>query len=269
MNTPTPKVRRTLLLALSVITIGISYLWSQNPTAKTTAMPSPGASDDWVHLTFASVKPDKILEFNRLQKEEVIPALKQAGVTVRRGFTPGMFAEYYTFVFGRPFKSFAEFDEQNELVKALGRDAANALTEKLRACLVRSQTFAVRNFPDLSWAPRTPLAKTIVTEHELAPGRKAEWLAFMRQHYVPAVRSTGAKSYIVQETVFGGSTNQVYTLTGFDRYADLDGGGLKRKLGDEAYAKLMEKLPAGVVLHSQRWLSNYRPDLSIGPEAKP
>jgi ketosteroid isomerase-like protein len=224
---------------------------------------------EWLSLRFTTVKPDMIAEFERLQKEELIPALKKGGVTVRAASSYATFGDGYVFAFGQPLKNLAELDEEEPLVKVLGAAAASALVTKLRACHVTTRVLGIRNVADLSWEHDQPLPMFVVERHELAAGRKAEWLAFMREHYVPAVRTTGVKQYIVQETVFGGNANEVNTLRFIERYGDLDAGGLRRNLGNEAYAQLQAKLPAGVVTQTERFVVRTRPDLSIVPAAKP
>lgn len=192
-----------------------------------------------------------------------VPSRRTAGWSSYATFGDG-----YVFAFGQPLKDFAELDEEEPLVKALGAAGANALLTKLRACHVTTRVLGIRNVADLSWDHDQPLPMFVVTRHELAPGRKAEWLAFMREHFVPAVRKSGVKQYVVQETVFGGNANEVYTLRFMERYGDLDTGGLRRQLGDDAYAQLMAKLPAGVVTQTERYVVRTRPDLSILPAAK-
>jgi hypothetical protein len=51
-----------------------------------------------------------------------------------------------------------------------------------------------------------------------------------------------------------------------DSFADLDKGPvLVQALGEEGAQKLLQKLPAGVVVHVERSLSRFMPELSFMP----
>ena len=73
-------------------------------------------------------------------------------------------------------------------------------------------------------------------------------------------------TYLVTQTIFGGDANEYVTLTMRDSFADLDKGPvLVQALGEEGAQKLLQKLPAGIVVHVERSLSRLVPELSFMP----
>ena len=73
-------------------------------------------------------------------------------------------------------------------------------------------------------------------------------------------------TYLVSQTIFGGDGNEYVTLTMRDSFADLDKGPvLIQALGAEAAEKLVQKMPAGTVVHLERSIARFVPDLSIMP----
>ena len=83
------------------------------------------ASAPVAHSTVAMVhvKPDMLNEWLDLQRNEVVPALKKAGVKTRTVYTTGLFGTSGEYVVVTPFEKYAEFDQGSPLIKALGEMA--------------------------------------------------------------------------------------------------------------------------------------------------
>ena len=267
MNTPFGILRNTLRIAFAIGIVGVWQLYSQSSDTKTKSPAAP--ANDYLYLSFTSIKPERLTEFERLVKEELNPALRKGGVTARYVSTRATIGEGYVYVGARPLSRLAEFDEPDRLTKALGEKAAQALLEKLRACHSAHHSIIVRTLADLSWGMDEVMPMYMVAKLQLAPGRKADWLKFQREENIPVLRKTGLKTYLTQEVVYGGDQNVVYTLGRFDKYAELDVSRLRQYLGDEAYAQFNAKRPSGAVLSVERTLWKLRPELSILPEPKP
>jgi hypothetical protein len=71
-------------------------------------------------VTITHVKPDMLTEWIDLQKNEVVPALKKAGVKTRTVYVSGLFGPAGEYATIQPFEKYAEFDGDNPLIKALG-----------------------------------------------------------------------------------------------------------------------------------------------------
>ena len=95
--------------------------------------------------------------------------------------------------------------------------------------------------------------------------RNDEFENFVKNDFIPVMNQAGV-TYVVSQTIFGGDANEYVTLTMRDSFADLDKGPvLVQALGQEGAQKLMQKLPAGAVVHVERSLTRFVPELSILP----
>src|SRR5258706_13479734 len=86
----------------------------------TLAPAQPAPTPTLYRYTHTRVKPDMLNEWLDLQKNEVVPALKKAGQTTRTVYVSGLFGNSYEYVIITPFAKYADFDEGNPMVKALG-----------------------------------------------------------------------------------------------------------------------------------------------------
>ena len=99
----------------------------------------------------------------------------------------------------------------------------------------------------------------------IAPGRNSDYENYLKNDFVPAMKQAGV-TYLVSQTIFGGNSNEYITLTMRDSFADLDKGPvLVQALGAEGAQKLTQKMPAGAVVHLERSLTKFVPELSIMP----
>jgi hypothetical protein len=219
-------------------------------------------------ITETVIKPDKVREYERLITEEVNPALKKAGYTARNVFTRATFGDNYTYISSTPIENYARYDQPNPVTASMGEDASRALTAKLAACQVSSRTFAIRAMPTISHLTAAEMGLAVIYVRELTPGRKADWVKFQQDVYLPAVKSSDSPGYLHYETVFGGSANEVTTLSLIKNYAELDGpNAVSRKVGAEGYQKLISQMPPGLVVRTDRWIIRLRKELSIIPDS--
>ena len=127
--------------------------------------------------------------------------------------------------------------------------------------------FIVRARNDLSFEKQSagPHKLAVVTSIHVAPNRNSEFENYIKNDYMPVMKQAQV-TYLVTQTIFGGDANEYVTLTMRDSFADLDKGPvLVQALGQEGAQKVLQKLPAGVVLHVERSLSRLVPELSFMP----
>jgi hypothetical protein len=137
------------------------------------AAPAPPAHS---RVTIYHVKPDMLAEWIDLQKNEVIPAQKKAGIASRITFQTALFGNPYEYVTVIPFGKYAEFDGgQSPQVRALGAPGAARLGAKLAKCLESSQSFVSNAMPELSTvttADAPPIG--VFTRVRVAPGKLSD-----------------------------------------------------------------------------------------------
>ena len=215
----------------------------------------------WVNVT--RVKPDMTQEWEKIQQNEFTPALKKGGVPFREVWQTAMFGDPFEYALVTPIQKFAQFDGPSALVKALDKDGAATLLNKVRRCVADTHGSAVRFRPDLSIMGNMQEAElAVISTVRVASGRSQDFENWLKNDYVPALKKAEPAGYMVHQTVFGGNANDWVTLLLIKKFGDLDAGPmLNRAVGEEAASKIIAKA-AGIVISLERSVSRHRADLS-------
>ncbi len=213
--------------------------------------------------------PGVSAEWQTLYKNEVLPALKKAGVKQQTVLQVVQGDVRQWVIISAALENFAQLDEPTPLVKALGEEGARALNNKQGRLLAEWRSYVSQGRPDLGIAPASSEPMKLATSIKtiVMPGRAAEWEKFVKENLLPATKKAGIKGVLAGKVAFGGDTDEYRTLLLFDSYAD----GLKFA---QALAKAQAELnlatapPAGVVAHREALVVRYVPELSIRPAAQ-
>jgi hypothetical protein len=211
------------------------------------------AQSSMSRVTITHVRPDMLTEWVDLQKNEVVPALKKAGIKSRIVYSSGLFGNSYEYVVLTPIENFAQFDGESPITKALGAVPAARLGEKLRKCTVSSQSFLSTRLDDLSNPPdpSQPPKILVSTRVRIAPGKMPEFQSLIKTDVLPVYKKAKA-GYTVSQRGLGANSNDVVLSTIYNKYADLDGGPvLVKALGPEGAAKLLAKFTGVATLVEQ------------------
>ena len=221
----------------------------------------------WWRVTVVQVKPERLSDFIKLNQEEINPALQRAGVPWRSAWQTGEFGETYERLFITPMASFAELDSGGPLRRVLEPRAFDRLQEKLRRAIDRQQSYAVRYRADLSVESDDVSGLSIarVANVEVAPGRDAEFEAFLRQN-LETFRDAGVVFGVYQRE-FGPGPVVWQIVENLRSYSDLARGTILRAFGSEAGAAASGL--AGVILSVERTVIEYDPALSFTRVAAP
>ena len=227
-----------------------------------TAGPTPGITRSYVQLV--RLHPDMVNEWIDLQRNEVIPAQKKAGVASRITLTTAV-GNSFEFLIITPFPSWAAMDGEAPLVRALGSDGAARLNAKLRKCVLASQTYVVNRRDSLNIpAGDAPLWRTAI--RVVQPGKMQEFLQFYRADILPALQKAKANGTIAGASLafrgVGAMSGEFTETTHYTKFADLEGGSpVLAALGAEANTKVMAK-GALLATTKQVVLRRRLPDLS-------
>ncbi|MBI3472560.1 MAG: hypothetical protein HY013_14490 [Candidatus Solibacter usitatus] len=195
-------------------------------------------------VTITHVKPEMQNEWVDLQKNEVIPALKKAGVKSRRVSSTALFGNAYEYAIVTPLDKFADFDAGNPLTRALGPERSARLQEKLRKCVIGTHSFLSTSMPELS-IPRTsqtPPRIVVMTRVRVAAGKAQEWESYVKNEILPVYKKGNVTGYTVSRRSLGANLNDRVLSTSYNSYAELDAGThLTRLLGAEGAAKVLAK----------------------------
>ncbi len=219
------------------------------------------AQDTWWRVNVVQVKPERLSDFIKLNKEEINPALQKAGVSWRSAWQTGEFGEIYERLFITPMASFEELDDGGPLARVLEPRPLERLREKLRRSVDGRQSYAVLYRADLSVESDDVGGLSIarVANVEVAPGRDAEFEAFLRQN-LETFRDAGVVFGVYQRQ-FGPGPVLWQIVENLRSYSDLARGTILRAFGSEAGAAAGGL--AGVILSVERTVIEYDPELSF------
>lgn len=235
---------------------------AQTPSSTPQAAPTP----EFLSITVVSVKPEMMIEFQNFMKNTTNPALKKGGLKWRDVWQNTSAAgDAFEYVLVAPVGKLAEFDGPGALEKGLGAAGVPAWQAKAGSLVKSVRRFIIRTRPDLSFAPQSAGAPKLAVLQfvHIAPNRNNDYENYLKNDFVPVMKQAGA-TYQVSQTIFGGNANEYITLTMRDSFADLDKGPvIVQALGQEGAQKLLQKMPPGVVVHLERSLARFVPELSI------
>lgn len=251
--------RASAVLWLSLVVVCLTSV----PAAEQ-ASDKPPASQ-WLQLTVVGVQPGMTADWRKIEQEEVLPALKKGGSLGREVWTTGVFGIGGEFVIVTPIQSFAQFDGQSPMAKALGPEAAAALGGRRAKLETGRRNYALRTRPDLGYVPEPNRAQrlALVSVVDIAAGRNADFETLIKADAVPAMKKAQAKGYYVSQVIYGGNTQEYITVVAYDTFEEIGKGHpFEIALGQAGLAKMMQKT-TGVVTRVERYISRYVPELSF------
>ena len=251
MNTAYPTWRRIGALSVAM-TVGLS----------TWCLAQPAAEPSWTRVDRVQVRPDMWSEFVKIQREEVNPALQKAGVPWRSVWRTAEFGDIYTELFVTPMANFAQYDGADPLTRALEPRARERLLNKIRRCIVSTQSYAERYREDLSTETEDisdrPIA--VVTTMTVAPGRGQEFERFLRETLAGLEKVDAV--YGVYQRVYGPGPTAWLIVENLRSFSELDRQSpITRAFGAEGAGKILAQL-AGMVTSIDRSVLELHSELS-------
>ncbi len=232
--------RRSLLLRAGVVVLALAS------ATLCLAQSTPPPATRLVAIA-TQVKPDMLNEWLDLQKSEVNPALKKAGISSRTVLATS-FGNTYEYVSISPLESFALLDGGSPYARALGPEAAARLTAKLRKCVNGQRTYIINRVSELSIPPdpAAPPLVSVTTRVRVAPGKVEDFENYIKTDLLPVYKKAKAEGkiagYVVSRRSLGTNALERTQTVYFNKFADLDGGPtLTRMLGQEGAGKLLAK----------------------------
>jgi len=176
MTKPMKTTLWTLAALMIMAPLGVSL--AQNAPANTRIL---------VQVT--QVKPGRAAEWRALQQNEVLPALKKAGVPSRDTLET-LLGNPNEFVTLRPLDNLAEFDGQQGLLqRALGARAGDALVAKLADLTVSTERYVITRQGALAVALNGgPIRVTTTYRLQPGPGGGAAFADFLRTEALPMIQ---------------------------------------------------------------------------------
>lgn len=244
--------RRLVTLGIGVVVVFIlgargTQSWAQTAGERT-----------WLRVDTVQVKPEMWTEYREIERDEVIPALRQAGVTSRSAWRTAEFGSTYELVLVRPVEDFGVYDSGDSFSRLAPREAER-LRERLRRCLVSRESAAILVRSDLG-VGETGRPFAVVTTMTVAPGRGQDYENFLRET-LPSLRKAGV-IFGVYERRFG-QPSAWLLVENIDSLRELTlPSALDRAFGEEGAGRLVERL-SGILTSIERKVLRFDPELSF------
>lgn len=208
------------------------------------ASPS-GPSTTPLLVTAYHLKPEMVSQWLALQKNEVVPALKKAGVKEYTVFETvvGDVSEYQAV---RPLTAgFGEFDGPDPLVHALGAATAAQLQAKLARCTDSVHRSIENRRDDFFINPGTAQTQ-YASKYRAMPGRSQDYMSFFRTEMMPVMQKAKQNGTFAGLTVtvsgHGGEWGLITLNMYYDKFAPLDDEPpVAKTLGPEGTRALLAK----------------------------
>jgi hypothetical protein len=235
-------------------------------TATLLATSAPAQRGNIQSVTFYTVKPDRVGDFEAEIKE--MNALYSKGGSTNYTSMWVSLSGPREFVRATYFSKWADLDAgADPKLKEQAADIAR-VTTRILACTDGWRRIITEVQPDLSVNTSTDMPKLIrVLTTDVRPEKYKDYLALVKSDILPAAQKGGLKLYEFSETRYGGPNTQVTSIVAMDKWADLDGDvGVAKGLGKEGYQNLLEKVRPLIL---QSVVNEYRflPDISYLPPA--
>lgn len=222
----------------------------------------PGATR--LLVTQVRVKPAMIDTWHALQRDQVVPAMKKAGVKQYTVFET-LVGDQTEFVIVRPLPSFAEFNGPDLLDKALGAKSAATLRSRLRDCIDGSHS-RIENSRDEFFLDPGAAGTLFVSRYRAMPGRAGDYMNFVRTEMMPLARRAQQNGtfagWSVTTSVQGSEPNLITLNMFYSDFAPLDGPPpLAATLGPAGVAEFLRK-GAGLINQVEQSVLKRVADLS-------
>ena len=188
-----------------------------------------------------TVKPDRMADFRAAFKE--FAELKKSNGSERYYTVWQSLTGLRQFVVVANRANWAELDEGPDPKLNDKAGAATAITDRIMQTVDSMERSLEDLQPDHSLAlPSEIPAMASVVEIEVRPEHVDDFLALLKSTFLGAAKKAGLKTYLVHRTQFGGPRSKLTTVTGIDKWSDLDGTPpIVRAMGNDGYQAFLKK----------------------------
>jgi len=260
---------RTMRPLVSISAVLAAVVITATAAAVAQAPAQPAAPPQRIQISTTQLKPDMVLTWEDLVKNEMIPAQKKVGLAWRHTLGNGASGQQFVRVTVNPLANYAQLDMPAILQRAVSAEANANYNAKIRATIESQRTSIATLQVDQSImsnsATMSPLfvVQTVV----LAPGKAADFAASMREDYLAAYRKAGVKDfwvYVINQGDIG-----VLLVRPVANYAELDKPGLlaQARLTEEQQNKIGARRNATLAGGIKTEVFRFIPELSYGMPA--
>jgi hypothetical protein len=248
-----------------VILIAVAVVTPSRPLLNAQTAPQI----DFLHIAYMQLKPESVLQWNALQRQEVIPAQKKGGLLWRETWNAGAVGgDTYERILLTPVTDLSQFDDPGSLDKALGTQGAQALLEKNRRLITGNRAYIARIRRDLGFGSRPPSPHIgVISTITVVAGRREDFEQGLKGPVVTAMKDANAAQFFVWQIVYGGDTNQYLTVLMFENFEQLALGHpdpLAWAMRGDEITRILGG-PNSPIAKIERTIVQYMPELSYRP----
>lgn len=227
---------------LPLVALTLSSLATPLPAV---AQPGGGSATTRYQVTVVRIKADMNNEWQALQRTEVVPALKKAGIKERQVWS-NVVGNGFEYTILTPFEKWAVMDGPGPLVRALGAEGAARLNAKTFRFIEVTRSFMTFRVDDVNIAPGdAQVMRTVV--RRIQPGKMQEFQGIYRAEVFPGLQKAKAAGKIAGSAfavrAAGAQAGEFTTTEYFNKFADLDAGSaLASAIGQDAVNKINAKV---------------------------
>ena len=146
-----------------------------------------------IQVAVIQLKPDMMTTWEDLQKNEMIPAQKKAGLPWRHTIANGASGQGFTRVTLVPLANYAQLDMPGFIQRAVSAEANANYNAKLRPTIESQRTSIVTfQLNDSIMSNASAMQPLMVVQvFHTAPGKGAEFEASLKEDYLPAYKKAG------------------------------------------------------------------------------
>ncbi|HTI40827.1 MAG TPA: hypothetical protein VL693_03295 [Vicinamibacterales bacterium] len=221
-----------------------------------------------IQVTTIQLKADMLTVWEDLQKNEMIPAQKKTGLPWRHTLANGATGQGFTRLTIIPLANNAQLDMPGFITRAISAEANANYNAKLRATILsqRAEIYTLEQDASLMSNLTAMPQLQLVQVASVLPGKGGEFLASMREDYLPNYRKAGVKDYWVWTLNAGGPGGQRVMVRLLDKYADIDRPALLQQAGlsQEQQNKIGARRNATLATPIENEVYRFIPELSYG-----
>jgi hypothetical protein len=218
-------------------------------------------------VTVTQLRPDMVTTWEDLQKNEMIPAQKKAGLPWRHTLGNGASGQGFTRVTIGPLANYAQLDMPGGFItRAVSAEANANYNAKLRPTILsqRQSIMTLQVNESIVSNAATMLPLQVVQVFHPGPGKGGDFAASMREDYLPAYKKAGVKDFWVFVTNQG--EPGVVLVRPIANYAELDKPGLlvQAGLSQDQQTKIGARRNATLAGPTETTVFRFIPELSYG-----
>jgi len=208
------------------------------------AQAAAGTEPTRLLVTRYALKPDHVAQWLMLQRQDVLPALRKAGVAHVATYET-ILGDAPEFTSVRSFAGFEEFDGPDPLSRALGDSAAARLWARLAEC-TQSMHRSIENRRDEFFIDPGNAPIQYASKYRAMPGKSQAYMEFFRAEMMPVMRRAKENGTFagldVTVSAHGGEWGLITLNMYYATFAPLDGEPpVAKTLGPEGTRALLAK----------------------------